>query len=46
MTLDLTDGEARAPRAQHLKHASDDDPYPHAPRLDPLKVILENLEQH
>jgi hypothetical protein len=43
MTLDLTDDEARA-LARHLRHAIDDDPYPHAPRLDPLKAILEKLD--
>jgi hypothetical protein len=28
----------------HLRQALDDDPYPLAPRLDPLKAILAKLE--
>jgi hypothetical protein len=42
MTLDLTDDEARE-WAAHLRHALDD-PFPYAPRLDPLKAILAKLE--
>jgi hypothetical protein len=37
MTLDLTDDEAHALVA-HLKHALEYDPFPYAPRLDPLKL--------
>jgi hypothetical protein len=43
MTLDLTDDEARA-LAKHLRQVLDYDPYPLAPRLDPLKAILAKLE--
>jgi hypothetical protein len=43
MILDLSDDETRA-LARHLRHALDFDPYPHAPRLDTLKAILEKLE--
>lgn len=43
MLLDLTDDEARALVA-HLRHALEYDPYPYAPRLDPLKAILAKLE--
>ena len=43
MILDLSDDETRA-LARHLRHTLDDDPYPHAPRLDPLKAILAKLE--
>jgi hypothetical protein len=43
MTLDLTEDEARA-LAAHLKHALEYDPFPYAPRLDPLKAILAKLE--
>jgi hypothetical protein len=43
MTLDLTDDEARA-LARHLQQAIDYDPFPFAPRLDPLKAILAKLE--
>ena len=39
MTLDLTDEEATA-LAKHLRHALDYDPFPLAPRLDPLKPSL------
>jgi hypothetical protein len=39
---ELTD-ETRA-LVQLLRRALDDDPFPHAPRLDPLKAILEKLE--
>jgi hypothetical protein len=40
-TLDLTDDEARA-LAAHLRHALEYDPFPYAPRLDPLKAILQS----
>jgi hypothetical protein len=43
MTLDLTDDEKLALVA-HLRHALEYDPFPFAPRLDPLKAILEKLE--
>ena len=43
MTLDLTDDEARA-LTKHLRQSIDYDPYPLAPRLDPLKAILAKLE--
>jgi hypothetical protein len=43
MTLDLTDDETAALVA-HLKHALEYDPFPLAPRLDPLKAILAKLE--
>lgn len=43
MTLDLTDEEAAA-LAKHPRYALDYDPYPLAPRLDPLKAILAKLE--
>jgi len=43
MTLNLTDDEARA-LAVHLGHALEYDPFPHAPRLDPVKAILAKLE--
>jgi len=43
MTLDLTD-EERGALVQILRRALDYDPFPHAPRLDPLKAILEKLE--
>jgi hypothetical protein len=43
MTLDLTDDEKVA-LVRLLRHAIDDDPFPHAPRLDPLKTILAKLE--
>jgi hypothetical protein len=38
-TLDLTDDEAGALVA-HLRHALEYDPFPYAPRLDPMKAIL------
>ena len=38
-TLDLTDDEKLALVA-HPRHALEYDPYPYAPRLDPLKAIL------
>jgi len=28
----------------HLRHALEYDPFPYAPRLDPLKAILAKLE--
>ncbi len=43
MTLDLTDDEERA-LVQLLRRTLDFDPFPHAPRLDPLKAILAKLE--
>lgn len=43
MTLDLTDDEKLALVA-HLRHALEYDPFPFAPRLDPLKAILAKLE--
>lgn len=43
MTFDLTDDEARA-LVQLLHRTLDFDPYPLAPRLDPLKSILAKLE--
>jgi hypothetical protein len=43
MPLDLTDDETRA-LAQLLRRTLYFDPYPHAPRLDPLKAILAKLE--
>jgi hypothetical protein len=43
MTLNLNDDEARALVA-HLRHALEYDPFPFAPRLDPLKAILAKLE--
>jgi hypothetical protein len=43
MTLDLTDDEARA-LIEHLRHALEYDPFPFAPRLDPLKSVLAKLE--
>ena len=38
-TLDLTDDE-KAALVAHLRHALEYDPFPFAPRLDPLKAIL------
>jgi hypothetical protein len=43
VTLDLTDDEARA-LAKHVCGAKRNDPFPFAPRLDPLKTILSKLE--
>jgi hypothetical protein len=43
MTLDLTDDEAHA-LAKHLRQALEYDPFPLAPRLDPLKAILAKLD--
>jgi hypothetical protein len=43
MTLDLTDDE-KAALVAHLRHALEYDPFPYAPRLDPLKAILAKLE--
>jgi hypothetical protein len=39
MPLDLTEDEERA-LVQLLRRTLDFDPYPHAPRLDPLKAIM------
>lgn len=43
MYLDLSEDEKEA-LVRLLRHAIDDDPFPHAPRLDPLKAILAKLE--
>ena len=43
MTLDLTDDE-KAALVAHLSHSLEYAPFPYAPRLDPLKAILANLE--
>ena len=43
MVLDLSDEEAAA-LTRHLRQALDYNPYPLAPRLDPLKVIPAKLE--
>jgi hypothetical protein len=43
MVLDRTDDE-KAALVAHLRHALEYDPYPYAPRLDPLKAILAKLE--
>jgi hypothetical protein len=42
MTLDLADDEAAA-LAAHLWHALEYDPFPFAPRLDPLKAITFSI---
>ena len=42
MTLDLTDEEGGA--STHLRQATDYDPYPFTPRLDPLKAISAKLD--
>ncbi len=42
-TLDLTDDE-KLVLVAHLRHALEYDPFPYAPRLDPLKAILAKLE--
>jgi hypothetical protein len=42
-TLNFTDDE-KAALVAHLRHALEYDPYPFAPRLDPLKAILAKLE--
>jgi hypothetical protein len=42
-TLDLTDDE-KAALVGHLRHALEYDPFPYAPRLDPLKAILSKLD--
>ncbi|MFZ3237432.1 MAG: hypothetical protein WA417_12385 [Stellaceae bacterium] len=39
MTLDLTEDETRA-LVRLLRKTLDEDPFPLAPRLDPLKTIL------
>ena len=41
--LDLTDDE-KAALVAHLRRALEYDPFPYAPRLDPLKAILAKLE--
>ena len=43
MVLDLSDDEAAA-LAQLLRRTINDDPYPHSPRLSPLKAILAKLD--
>jgi hypothetical protein len=43
MILELSDEEV-AGLARHLRHTLDDDPFPFAPRLDPIKAVLEKLE--
>jgi hypothetical protein len=43
MTLDLTDDEAAA-LARYLRGKLDDERFPFAPRLDPLKAILAKLD--
>lgn len=43
MTLDLTDEEVTA-LALYLRRKLDDERFPAAPRLDPLKTILAKLE--
>jgi hypothetical protein len=43
MILGETDGDAPA-LAKHLHRALDDDPFPFAPRLDPLKAILTKFD--
>ena len=43
MVLDLSDEEAAA-LVRHLRQALDYHRYPLAPRLDPLKSILDKLE--
>jgi hypothetical protein len=43
MVLDFTDDEKLALVA-HLRDALEYDPFPYAPRLDPLKAILAKLE--
>jgi hypothetical protein len=51
MVLDLTDDEkppaderSEAALVAHLRHALEYDPFPFAPRLDPLKAILAKLD--
>jgi hypothetical protein len=43
MTIELTDEEAAA-LARYLRQKVDDEHFPLAPRLDPLKAILAKLE--
>jgi hypothetical protein len=43
MVLDLSDDEARA-LAKHLRQALDNHRFPLAPRLGPLRAVLEKLE--
>jgi hypothetical protein len=42
-TIDLPDDELAAVAAA-LRRAIEDDKYPHAPRLDPLRAALARLE--
>jgi hypothetical protein len=42
-TIDLTHDELAAVTAA-IRHAIEDDRYPHAPRLDPLRAALARLE--
>jgi hypothetical protein len=43
MNLELTDQEAAA-LARYLRRKLDDERFPFAPRLDPVKAILAKLE--
>ena len=43
MSLDLTDDEAAA-FARYLRQKLDDERFPSAPRLDPVKAILAKLD--
>jgi hypothetical protein len=43
MILELSDDEAAA-LTRHLRQALDYDPYPLAPRIDPLKSVLAKLK--
>jgi hypothetical protein len=43
MTLNLNDDE-KAALVAHLRHALEYDPFPFAPRIDPLKAILAKLD--
>ncbi len=43
MNFELIDNGAAA-LAKHLQRTLDDDPFPLAPRLDPVKAILAKLE--
>jgi hypothetical protein len=42
-TIDLTDDEYAAVTAA-IRRAIEDDRYPHAPRLDPLRAALARLD--
>ena len=42
-TIDLTDAELSAVTAA-IRRAIEDDKFPHAPRLDPLRAALARLE--